>query len=66
MMPDSTNTYGKNVFREVRVRCGQCQGRKVTNMQCDTGRYRWPCDLCGEDTWHIVTEVKPRRLRYRS
>lgn len=66
MSATKSNTYGKNAFREVRVRCKQCQGRKTTNMQCDTGIYRWPCDLCGEDTDHVVTEVKPRPLLFRS
>ncbi len=54
------NTYGKNRFREVFVKCVQCQGRQATYMQCDTGRYEWECGLCGEVTTHIVTEVDPQ------
>lgn len=54
-----TNTYGANRFREVRVKCQRCGGKRVTNMQCDTGQYEWECDLCGEVTSHTVTEVKP-------
>jgi len=55
----SKNTYGKNRFREVRIRCTQCGFRRVTNMQCDTGKYDWECDGCGEVTSHVVTEVAP-------
>lgn len=64
-MATNGNSYGVNAFREVRVRCKQCHGRKITNMQCDTGIYKWPCDLCGEDTDHVVTETQPRSGVYR-
>ena len=53
------NTHGVNAFREVRVRCALCGGKKITNMQCLTGTYLWPCNLCGEDTYHTVTETAP-------
>lgn len=55
--PKGKNTYGANRFRRVIVRCSQCQCRKETNMQCDTGRYLWECDACGETTQHTVREV---------
>lgn len=54
------NTYGKNAFREVKVKCLQCKGEKITNMQCDTGNHDWDCDLCGETTVHKVTETHPQ------
>lgn len=59
------NTYGKNVFREVRVRCPQCKGTHVTNMQCDTGDHWFDCGICGSKTKHKVSEVAPsRRTRF--
>jgi hypothetical protein len=56
-----TNTYGKNVFREVRVHCQECDAKTTTNMQCDTGTYQWDCETCGESTPHVVTEVSPKQ-----
>lgn len=55
------NTYGKNAFREVKVRCTECGGTTKPMMQCDTGRYQWECDLCGYETTHTVTETEPMR-----
>ena len=55
------NTYGKNRFREVRIKCNECGGSQTTNMQCDTGDYAWKCDLCNEETTHTVTEVEPMK-----
>ena len=60
MSAKGKNTYGENAFREVRVRCTGCGGKKITNMQCPTGTYVWHCDLCGEDTKHTVKETEPR------
>lgn len=53
------NTHGKNVFREVRVKCQVCKGTKTSFMQCDTGLYEWDCGICGDVTEHRVTEVSP-------
>lgn len=56
------NTYGKNVFREVRVMCLKCKARKTCFMQCDTGDHdNWCCDFCRENTTHRVSEVSPLR-----
>lgn len=54
------NTYGKNRFRLVRVRCSECFCTKETNMQCDTGEYEWECDGCYDKTLHTVEEVEPK------
>lgn len=53
------NTYGYNRFRQVRIKCLQCNGEQTTNMQCDAEQYDWDCDLCHEVTEHEVTEVEP-------
>ena len=55
------NTYGKNAFREVRLRCPECKGAHTNNMQCDTGTHWFDCGICGEKTPHKVSEVSPSR-----
>ena len=56
------NSYGSNVFREVKSRCTRCRGVTRGHMQCDTGTHEWDCQLCLERTPPVVTEVKPSRL----
>lgn len=55
----NANTHGPNRFREVLVRCLECNETQETNMQCDTGQYQWECDQCGGETTHEVTESEP-------